>query len=426
MIEISRVEVSNLANALYGMRLPMNSNKLSDSECLVYNKKINNIETIPLNYVSNIHKVINVKIGEKDENLAKKLIIAGSEHRKFLRMINVSFVLTASQTFFSQFDTYKIGTVANSTSKMHKLMSKPFVPDMFSLEDLRGYKKVVEQKPNVIDEKTELWKKFPLNENYEVSNQGRIKRKEITLHNRTLSEKILTNTITSDGYFKVGVKINNIQKDKRVHQLVGITWLDNPNQYKEINHINGNKLDNRVENLEWCNSSQNQFHAINNHLQPNRVKNYEGKLTKEQRDKIKSEYKLGNITQRELGEKYKVSHSVINAIVNKKYNYGENVFNEYDFFLETLEKLNNLREEWLITHDKKVWDSLLLLLPMSFLQTRTISLNYEVIYNIIHQRKNHKLKDWETFINYMKELPYSDILLFIDFNNISTGEENEK
>lgn len=75
-------------------------------------------------------------IGENDMKLATSLIRAGSEHRKFLRQIFVSVDITAPLYWWKEFDTYKVGTTANSTSTMHKLASKPITIDCFEIDDL--------------------------------------------------------------------------------------------------------------------------------------------------------------------------------------------------------------------------------------------------------------------------------------------------
>lgn len=78
-------------------------------------------------------------IGPKDMKLAQTLIKGGSEHRKFLRQIFVSVDITAPLYWWKEFDTYKVGTVANSTSTMHKLTSKPITLDCFEIDDLDLY-----------------------------------------------------------------------------------------------------------------------------------------------------------------------------------------------------------------------------------------------------------------------------------------------
>ena len=75
-------------------------------------------------------------MGANDVNLAQRLIAGGPEHRKFLRQIFVSVDITAPLYWWKEFDTYKVGTVANSTSTMHKLASKPITIDCFEIDDL--------------------------------------------------------------------------------------------------------------------------------------------------------------------------------------------------------------------------------------------------------------------------------------------------
>ncbi|MGN0819817.1 MAG: hypothetical protein ACI4M6_05420 [Christensenellaceae bacterium] len=201
------------------MRNPKNSWNKSDSYYQL------SCVDVPTNYI----------IGEKDMKLAQQLIKAGSEHRKFLRQIFVSVDITAPLYWYKEFDTYKVGTTANSTSTMHKITSKEITLDCFEIGDYS---------PSLI------------------------------LIDETLLE--------------ANVKL----------------------------HID---------------------------------------------------------------------------------------------FLEQLRLL------FLQTKDKRYWKELIRWLPESWLQTRTITLNYENILSIIHQRKNHKLDEWsKDFINWAKSLPYAKELLFLE------------
>lgn len=112
MIKFETNDVWGFEWAFKGMRNPMNSWDKSDSNWLFQ------------------------EIGENDLALARKLINAGSEHRKFLRQIYVSVDITAPLYFFKEFDQYKIGTVTNSTSTMHKIHEKEFTLNDFSCEHL--------------------------------------------------------------------------------------------------------------------------------------------------------------------------------------------------------------------------------------------------------------------------------------------------
>lgn len=181
-------------------------------------------------------------IGPKDMKLAQQLISGGSEHRKFLRQIQVSVDITAPLYWWKEFDTYKVGTVANSTSTMHKLTSKPITLDCFEIDDYKGI---------------ELW---------------------------------LGNPIT--------------------------------NVAEEVNSI-----------IDFC---------------------------------------------------------------------------------------ERLRQKYLETKDKRYWKELVRWLPESWLQTRTVTMNYENLFSMVHQRGSHKLNEWsggddealENFISWVKALPYANELIF--------------
>lgn len=114
-MKIERDNVFNFEGAILGMRNPLASWSKSDS------------------YWKNAHSYV---IGENDLALAKRLIKAGGEHRKFTRQIFVSADITAPLYIFKEIDTYKIGTTANSTSTMHKLASTPITLDCFEIDDL--------------------------------------------------------------------------------------------------------------------------------------------------------------------------------------------------------------------------------------------------------------------------------------------------
>ena len=109
----------------------------------------------------------------------------------------------------------------------------------------------------------EIWKDIKGYEGlYQVSNLGRVKslngyhRKEIIL-------KLRNNLY---GYLTIGLSKNNISKRYKVHRLVAETFIPNPNNYEQVNHKDGNKLNNCIDNLEWCNRSYNMKHAYDNNL----------------------------------------------------------------------------------------------------------------------------------------------------------------
>lgn len=181
-------------------------------------------------------------LGPADLDLAQRLIKAGPEHRKFLRQIFVSTYISLPLSIWKQLDTYKIGTVTNSTSTMHKIQSKPLTRESFEIEQIP----------------------------------------------------------------------------------------------------------------------------------------YEEQEEMEQRDGI---YCAGELS---------------------------------DLFDETIQTCEDLRRAFNQTKDKRYWRKLIELLPESYLQAREYTLNYEVLRSIVHQRKGHKLSEWQKFIHWVHTLPYAEELIFYD------------
>ena len=125
MIKIENIETYGWEAAIRGMRNPMNSWEKSDS---YYGIKNPNVAEIYPPYI----------VGKNDLDLMQRLCKAGTEHRKYLRMITVTMDITAPLYWWKEFDTYKVGTVANSCSTMHKITDKEFTLDDFSFEHLEG------------------------------------------------------------------------------------------------------------------------------------------------------------------------------------------------------------------------------------------------------------------------------------------------
>ena len=115
MLKIENTEVYGWEAAIRGMRNPMNSWEQSDS---------------------NYGHGLQLMVGEKDLDLMRRLRKAGTDHRKFMRMINVSCDLVAPLYWWKEYDTYKVGTVANSCSTMHKIHAKEFALEDFSHEHM--------------------------------------------------------------------------------------------------------------------------------------------------------------------------------------------------------------------------------------------------------------------------------------------------
>ena len=229
MIKIEKTEVYGWEAAIRGMRSPMNSWDKSDSEWTHFPE---------WRMIAQNDSELSFVIGKNDLKLMKSLSKAGNDHGKFLRMINVTCDITAPLYWWSEYDTYKVGTVANSCSTMHKIHSKEFSIDDFSHEHL---------------------------------------------------------TCETDGL--------------------------------------------------WVNADGRDF-----------------------------------------------------------------MCSAFDFCQITCEVLNHYRELYLETKDKKYWWQMIQLLPSSYNQKRTAMLNYEVLRNMYHARKNHKLDEWHTFCDWIETLPYSELI----------------
>lgn len=149
MIKIEHTDVYGFDAAIRGMRNPMNSWDKSDSahdfqcdECMGFARCF--------------------KLGENDLELMRKLAHAGDDHGKFARFINVTADITAPLYLWSEIDTYKVGTVANSCSKMHKLMDKPFEVSDFSWEKVLAFDNdsYIEEQLNIFNDLRDAYLRF--------------------------------------------------------------------------------------------------------------------------------------------------------------------------------------------------------------------------------------------------------------------------
>lgn len=413
-MKFENTEVWGFRHAIRGMRNPLASWDKSDS----YYEVIEG------------HETGNFKLGEKDLKLAQNLIKAGSSDRKFLRQIFVSVDITAPIYWWKEFDTYKVGTVANSTSFMHKGISQKIDINNFEndlkIDTLYNNAKNGFEVP--IEDIKEEWKDVIGYEDlYKISNKGEIIRKPFSKVDklgslRTYNEKKITPSVNSSGYKKVILRKNGVGENKYLHRLLAIHFIPNPNNFPDVNHKDGNKLNCNLSNLEWCTISENTHHAFNNNLRYitgyNRtiVGNNMRRFSEDDVYEIKQYYKDG-WTQKEIADYMGCYDSTINNIVNgKTYNTPE--CEAIDDWRYLINRLNKLREEYLETKNKNIWRHILQILPESWLQTRTVTMNYEIVRNMYFQRKNHKLVEWsQYFTEWVMSLPYSYELILYTGND---------
>jgi hypothetical protein len=178
--------------------------------------------------------------------------------------------------------------------------------------------------------KLEVWKDIKDYEGiYQVSNFGNVKSldREVAPNNRVpywRKGKICKQSKSNLGYMTVGFTVNNVKLNKYVHRLVAETFITNWSNHPQVNHIDCDKTNNRMYNLEWCTNSQNQIHATKNGLNKlhlHRVaysgeENGRSLLTKQQVLEIKQKYIPYKYSAKKLAKEYNVSVSCITHILN--------------------------------------------------------------------------------------------------------------
>lgn len=162
----------------------------------------------------------------------------------------------------------------------------------------------------------EEWTHIQDYEDYLVSNFGRVK----SLKKGT--EVILRPILDAKGYLRVNLYKDGIRHMLKIHRLVATTFIANPNGLPQVNHKDGNKENNHVDNLEWVTESQNSQHAFNNGLRdaPRGEQNGQHKLTQKDVDEIRKSYIKGDLMfgGKALAKKYGVDPITISRIVNNQ------------------------------------------------------------------------------------------------------------
>lgn len=408
-MKVEILETAGWGAAIEGMRNPMNSWNKSDS-----------YYDILCNFKGDFI------IGENDLKLCQTLIKGGTEHRKFLRMIGIWMNLWLPRCVWQEWDAYKIGMVSNSCSTIHTIMKKPLTLDDFYLGE--EVKELL--KKNEVQREYSFRCELPHGEKeyfvdvqgyedlYKISNTGIVIRKEtvfgdINNRKRVFPQKIVKPSATNNGYLELNLRKNKKSKRYLHHRLMAETFIPNPENKPFVNHKDGNKQNNSIENLEWVTPSENNKHAFDTNLKE--ISNYQKtiaaiffqKFSYEEINKINQLYKNGK-TQKEIAEIYNVKQGCISDIINKKTYLNIDDLDYIKYFIKTIDKINELRVKYIETKDYSYVIRMKRLLPEGFIQKRTVSLNYEVVYNMYHQRKNHRLvEEWQNAIcGEFEKLPY--------------------
>jgi hypothetical protein len=172
----------------------------------------------------------------------------------------------------------------------------------------------------------EIWKDiFGYEGYYQISSFGRLKalpRKIITKNGviRCYKERIRDIYAKQTGYYGTPLNRDNGKKYILVHRLVAETFIPNPDNKPEINHIDGNKMNNNFANLEWVTSKENHLHAQRIGLKKHwtGINNPNNKLTMNNVSRIRQLYSSGLYTQQNLADSYRIDQTTISDIVNNK------------------------------------------------------------------------------------------------------------
>lgn len=148
-------------------------------------------------------------------------------------------------------------------------------------------------------------KQIKNNPNYFISEEGIVFR----------NNKPLKPSLTNQGYFRLTLYLKGIPSYKNIHRLVAETYINNPNKYLFVNHLDGNKQNNHYTNLEWCDNSHNLKHAYRLGLKSaNGENNGRAKITKDTAIKIKKEALSNDMKLKDIAIKYKVSNTLVSEI----------------------------------------------------------------------------------------------------------------
>lgn len=436
MLKIENTEVMGWKHAIRGMRNPKNSWQKSDSffcgsasECSIDDYCDEQCPGFGFGY----------NIGPNDLDLMRRLRNAGTDHRKFMRMIVVYVDITAPLYWVSELDTYKIGTVRNSCSFMYKGVYKPFEIDDFSLKDDRIYRVLRPLRKKTYESEypyqTDEYKPYSDHNGrtYRVYKNGLVIREGFdytdnygTGRTRHYDDSEATLWRNKDGYFVVKLSGRN-GGQILLHRLVASVWCDKPDGANQVNHKDGNKGNNSAENLEWVTASENMQHGIETglydelggiHQRYKLWKNGINLIPVSKRMEFKRDCADG-LDYKELAKKWDITPSQANNIRYDVNNYEyEDLFQECYVWDKIIEQLNYLRSLYLETKDEKIFQSIRALLPQGYMQKSTYMLNYEVLANMYKSRKNHRLDEWHTLCDWIETLPYSEL--------ITGDKENEK
>ena len=429
MIEIKTLEIAGLGSVLQALRLPFGKECRSHNDFNVEIQESDRFKTTSFTYIN-----------EKDLHLLSTLIKRGDEHAKAIRGLVVYAEIEAPLYWWSEMDTYRIGTERlSSTSTMHTLGKRDITINDFAVDETiksmltptpkYSPSELFIESPSVLESRIFIYN----NRKYEVWNNGDIYSLpydvECLNHGkpcvRHYDRKKITPTLKPDGYYSVrlgGSKGGNIQH----HRVLALCFVDNPDKENktQVNHIDGNRSNNSISNLEWVTPEENTRHSIN--IGNKEVSERFRYLTHKNSVKYKGlvledviEMRKNGATLKEIAKKYESCETTISQVLIKYEDNHKNDFERAEYFENAIERINELAEDY---RDSSSIDSLIAMkeiLPTSFKQKRIQMFSYQCLRRIYHQRKNHRLPMWHDFCRWIEGLPYSHQLIICDYASMN-------
>lgn len=429
-IEIKTLEIAGLGSVLQALRLPFGKECRSHSDFNVELQDNDRFKTSSFTYIN-----------EKDLHLLSTLIKRGDEHAKAIRGLMVYAEIDAPVSWWSEADTYRVGTERlSSTSTMHTigngcLTIRDFSVPQIIYDILDPEKKAIDIQPLRIDEPKELKSvtREYFGRMYEIWNNGDIYAlpfytDEILPNGAKRSRyfektKLKTGkTRNQQGYYQVRLGGRN-GKTLVLHRILAECFVDNPNGYNVVNHIDGNKGNCSISNLEWCTSSYNNKHAFEVGLKDITLRqkylHYKNNLkwTEEDIKRWKNDREQG-LTLKEVAEKYGTCISIVNHYTNgdrfKNISEYSMWFDLAKYYEDTINHINDLVSLYKDTDDFEYVIRIKEILPASFIQKRIQMFSYQTLRRIYFQRKSHRLPHWHVFCDWIESLPYAKQLITIE------------
>lgn len=431
MIEVKTLEISGFRSVLEALRLP-------------FGKECRSETSFSFDQIGNqVKSHSNVNINEKDLTLLSTLVKRGDEHAKAIRGLVVYAEINAPLMFWSEADTYRVGTDRiSSESTMHTLGKRMLTIDDFDCDEV--VKSILKATPSTREYKiTPLYFEEPeelksvikvyCGREYEIWNNGDIYSlpydidedlgNGIKRHRHFDRRKITTGrTMNQQGYYQVRLGGRKGGTTLQIHRIMAESFIDNPNNYNVVNHIDGNKGNCSPSNLEWCTSSENNKHAFSTGLKE--ITLYSKYQTFKRLYKWKDEdialwrkMKEEGCTYEEISEQTGASIGMIYSSLKGRKNSTSDLnhwFKIAYWYEKTIGQINHLASLYEETGEYEFVLQIKNILPSSFMQKRVQYFSYQTLRRIYFQRRNHRLPHWHIFCDWIKTLPFADELILCE------------